>query len=78
MVLEHTLPLLQRMAKPSDIAVMNFAHWHNGWEGHEYRDLLQAFRDHVTAHADELPHIVWKQVRSPIPLTALMPNIEQK
>ncbi|CAL8466710.1 g6246 [Coccomyxa elongata] len=62
MVLEHTLPLLQRMAKPSDIAVMNFAHWHNGWEGHEYRDLLQAFRDHVTAHADELPHIVWKQM----------------
>lgn len=62
MMREHALPMLQRMGKPSDIAVVNFAHWHNGWEGHEYRDLLQAFRASVAAHADALPHIVWKQM----------------
>ena len=26
--LGHALPLLERMAKPSDIAIVNFAHWH--------------------------------------------------
>ena len=26
--LGHALPLLERMAKPTDIAIVNFAHWH--------------------------------------------------
>lgn len=59
---EQALPMLERMAKPTDIAVVNFAHWHNGWEGTEYHDLLEAFRDHVVAHADRLPHFVWKEM----------------
>ncbi len=37
-------------------------HGHNGWEGHEYKDLLQAFRDEVAASAAELPHIIWKEM----------------
>ena len=37
-------------------------HWHNGWEGTEYRDLLQAFRDEVTADSAALPHIIWKEM----------------
>ena len=37
-------------------------HWHNGWEGHEYKDLLQAFRDEVATSTAELPHIIWKEM----------------
>ena len=63
MLVDHVLPMLQqRMARPTDIAVVNVAHWHNGWEGHEYRDLLRSFRDAVAEHASELPHFVWKEM----------------
>ena len=62
MLVDHVLPMLQRMAWPTDIAVANVAHWHNGWEGHEYRDLLGSFRDAVAEHANELPHFVWKEM----------------
>ena len=37
-------------------------HWHNGWEGTEYRDLLQAFRDEVATDSAALPHIIWKEM----------------
>lgn len=38
----HALPLLERMAKPSDIAIVNFAHWHG-----TCRSLLNGRHKHV-------------------------------
>lgn len=60
--LGHALPLLERMAKPTDIAIVNFAHWHGTGDGSEYKKLLQEFAEAVEQSAERLPHMVWKEM----------------
>ena len=57
----HALPLLSRVARPSDVAVVNFAHWHGTGDGVEYRGLLEDFRKAVEEVADTLPRFVWME-----------------
>ena len=58
----HALPLLERIAKPSDIAVVNFGAWHGGGEDAEFAKLMREFADAVSEKAAELPHLVWKEM----------------
>ena len=58
----HALPLLERMGRPSDIAVVNFGAWHGSGNSPEYQKLVREFADAVTEKQDRLPHIVWKEM----------------
>ena len=58
----HALPLLERMSKPSDVAVVNFGAWHGGGDSPEYQKLVREFADAVTEKRDRLPHLVWKEM----------------
>ena len=57
----HALPLLNRIARPSDVAVMNFAHWHGAEDIAGYLGLLREFRKLVEESAGTLPRIVWME-----------------
>lgn len=58
----HALPLLERMGKPEDIAVVNFGAWHGSGEGAEFHKLMQEFTQAVAEKAEDLPHMVWKEM----------------
>ena len=58
----HGLPLLERMARPSDIALLNFGAWHGSGDGPEFRKLVEDFRDAVAGRAGRLPRLVWKEM----------------
>ena len=58
----HALPLLERIAEPLDIAVVNFGAWHGGGEGAEFAKLMREFADAVSEKAAVLPHLVWKEM----------------
>ncbi len=61
-MMDHALPLLERIAKPSDIAVVNFGAWHGGGEGQDFANLIQEFADAAFERAAVLPHLVWKEM----------------
>ena len=58
----HGLPLLERMSRPRDIALLNFGAWHGSGDGPEFRKLVEEFRDAVADRAGQLPRIVWKEM----------------
>ena len=58
----HGLPLLERMARPSDIALLNFGAWHGSGDGPEFRKLVEDFRDAVADRAGRLPRLIWKEM----------------
>ena len=58
----HGLPLLERMGRPSDIALLNFGAWHGSGDGPEFRKLVEDFRDAVADRAGRLPRLVWKEM----------------
>ena len=60
-LLGHALPILRRIAQPSDVAVVNFAHWHGVGDTTEYLGLLREFRKVVEEGAGTLPHMVWME-----------------
>ena len=58
----HGLPLLERMGRPTDIALLNFGAWHGTGDGPEFRQLVEDFRDAVADRAGRLPRLVWKEM----------------
>ena len=58
----HGLPLLERMGRPTDIALLNFGAWHGSGDGPEFRKLVEEFRDAVADRAGRLPRLIWKEM----------------
>ncbi|KAK9830112.1 hypothetical protein WJX72_009847 [[Myrmecia] bisecta] len=57
--LRNGFGVLQRVANPQDVVVVNFGLWHTFWP-EVYTALLRGFADYYQQHKHHLPGMVWK------------------